>query len=96
MGNKLEFRTTLELSYQLNNDDRIGFSLGHISNANIGNKNPGVEINVNEEGKPTEKVFGRRRHNWLKSFNLIFNHLDLTRYSFPKFIRDEIVKKLIS
>ena len=44
LGNKLEFRTTLELSYQLNNNDRIGFSLGHISNANIGNKNPGAEI----------------------------------------------------
>ena len=44
LGNKIEFRTTLEISYQLNNDDRIGFSLGHISNANIGNKNPGVEI----------------------------------------------------
>ena len=44
LGSKLEFRTTLELSYQLKNDDRIGFSLGHISNANIGNKNPGVEI----------------------------------------------------
>ena len=44
LGNKLEFRTTLELSYQLNNNDRIGFSLGHISNANIGDKNPGVEI----------------------------------------------------
>ena len=44
LGNKLEFRTTLEISYQLINDDRIGISLGHISNANIGNKNPGVEI----------------------------------------------------
>jgi len=44
LGNKIEFRTTLEISYQLNNDDRIGFSLGHISNANIGNKNPGAEI----------------------------------------------------
>ena len=44
LGSKLEFRTTLELSNQLNNNDRIGFSLGHISNANIGNKNPGVEI----------------------------------------------------
>ncbi|MDC0233186.1 acyloxyacyl hydrolase [Pelagibacteraceae bacterium] len=44
LGNKLEFRTTLELSYQLNNDERIGFSLGHISNANISNTNPGVEI----------------------------------------------------
>ena len=44
LGNKLEFRTTLEISYQLKNEDRIGISLGHISNANIGNKNPGVEI----------------------------------------------------
>ena len=44
LGNKLEFRTTLEVSYQLKNDDRIGISLGHISNANIGDKNPGVEI----------------------------------------------------
>ena len=44
LGNKLEFRTTLEFSYQLENADRIGISLGHISNANIGNKNPGAEI----------------------------------------------------
>jgi len=44
LGNKIEFRTTLEFSYQLKNNDRIGLSFGHISNANIGNKNPGVEI----------------------------------------------------
>ena len=44
LGNKVEFRSTLEFSYQLINKDRIGISFGHISNANIGNKNPGVEI----------------------------------------------------
>ena len=44
LGNKIEFRTTLEFSYQLVNKDRIGVSFGHISNANIGNKNPGAEI----------------------------------------------------
>ena len=44
LGNNVEFRTTLEFSYQLLNKDRIGISLSHISNANIGNKNPGVEI----------------------------------------------------
>ena len=44
LGNKVEFRTTFEFSYQLLNKDRIGISLGHISNANIGNKNPGAEI----------------------------------------------------
>mgnify|MGYP003952603175 CR=1 FL=1 len=44
LGNNIEFRTTLEISYQLKNSDRIGISLGHISNANIGDINPGVEI----------------------------------------------------
>ena len=44
LGNKIEFRTTLEFSYQLLNNDRIGISFGHISNANIGKKNPGAEI----------------------------------------------------
>ena len=44
LGNKVEFRTTIEFSYQLINKDRIGISFGHISNANIGNKNPGAEI----------------------------------------------------
>jgi lipid A 3-O-deacylase len=44
LGNKIEFRTTLEISYQLANKDRIGISFGHISNANIGKKNPGAEI----------------------------------------------------
>ena len=44
LGNNIEFRTTLEVSYQLENLNRIGISFSHISNANIGNKNPGVEI----------------------------------------------------
>ena len=44
LGNKVEFRTTLEFSYQLINNDRIGISFCHISNANIGKKNPGAEI----------------------------------------------------
>jgi hypothetical protein len=44
LGNNIEFRTTFEFSYQLFNKNRIGLSFGHISNANIGDKNPGVEI----------------------------------------------------
>ena len=44
LGNDIEFRTTFELSYELKNNNRIGISFGHISNANIGDKNPGVEI----------------------------------------------------
>lgn len=44
LGHNIEFRSTLEVSYELKNLDRIGLSFGHISNANIGDKNPGVEI----------------------------------------------------
>ena len=44
LGNNIEFRSTLEASYQLKNDNRIGISFGHISNANIADDNPGVEI----------------------------------------------------
>ncbi|MDC0056767.1 acyloxyacyl hydrolase [Alphaproteobacteria bacterium] len=44
LGNNIEFRSTLEVSYELKNKNRLGLSFGHISNANLGDKNPGVEI----------------------------------------------------
>ena len=44
LGNDLQFRSTLEISYELQNKNRLGISYGHISNANLGDKNPGVEI----------------------------------------------------
>ena len=44
LGNDLQFRTALEVSYELRNKNRIGISFSHISNANLGDKNPGVEI----------------------------------------------------
>lgn len=39
----LEFRSQIEFSYIFNNHSRIGFSFNHISNASLGEKNPGVE-----------------------------------------------------
>ena len=44
LGNTLQFRTSFEVSYELKNKNRIGISFSHISNANLGDKNPGVEI----------------------------------------------------
>ncbi len=44
LGNDLQFRTSLEVSYELKNRNRIAISVSHISNANLGDKNPGVEI----------------------------------------------------
>jgi hypothetical protein len=40
---KLEFRSQIEISYILQDNTRIGISLNHISNANLGRSNPGVE-----------------------------------------------------
>ena len=44
LGNRIQFRTSFEVSYELKNKNRIGISFSHISNANLGDKNPGVEI----------------------------------------------------
>ena len=44
LGNDLQFRTSFEVSYELQNKNRIGISFSHISNANLGDKNPGVEV----------------------------------------------------
>ncbi len=44
LGNNIQFRTTIEISFELKNKNRLGISFGHISNANLGDKNPGVEI----------------------------------------------------
>ena len=44
LGNDIEFRTTFEISYELKSSNRVGLSFGHISNANLGDKNPGVEV----------------------------------------------------
>lgn len=44
LGYPLEFRSQLELSYTLDNNDRIALYFSHISNASLGDKNPGTEV----------------------------------------------------
>ncbi len=43
LGNKLEFRTGIELAYRFHKQYRIGFALFHLSNAGLGRENPGTE-----------------------------------------------------
>ena len=43
LGHNLEFRSQLELSRDIGNKNRLGFNINHISNARIGDTNPGVE-----------------------------------------------------
>lgn len=44
LGNDLAFRLGVELAYEFENRSRLGFTFHHISNANIGDKNPGTEM----------------------------------------------------
>jgi hypothetical protein len=43
LGHGLEFKTGIELGYALSDDSRIGLGIYHLSNANIGDRNPGQE-----------------------------------------------------
>ncbi|MGB1540461.1 MAG: acyloxyacyl hydrolase [Rickettsiales bacterium] len=44
LGGTLEFRSGLEIDYQMANQHRAGLSLHHISNAGIYDSNPGTEV----------------------------------------------------
>jgi lipid A 3-O-deacylase len=44
LGAHTEFRTGAEFDYRFDNLSRLGFGFYHISNAGIGNKNPGVQL----------------------------------------------------
>lgn len=43
LGYPLEFRSQLEVAYRFDNRSRLGVSFSHMSNASIGDKNPGTE-----------------------------------------------------
>ncbi|MHA1151850.1 MAG: acyloxyacyl hydrolase [Alphaproteobacteria bacterium] len=44
LGHEIEFRSQIELAYRFDDRSRLGVAFSHISNASIGDKNPGVEI----------------------------------------------------
>ena len=44
MDDSVEFLSQLELGYLFDNNHRIGIAGGHISNAGLGDRNPGTEI----------------------------------------------------
>jgi len=45
LGHGIEFRSGLELAYEFSKEgDRIGLHFSHISNASLGDSNPGTEI----------------------------------------------------
>ncbi len=55
----LEFRSQIEISYRFNNGHRLGASFNHISNANLGDDNPGVESAALTYIVPFDAIFKR-------------------------------------
>lgn len=43
LGNAVEFRSGGDVTYKFKNNVRIGFGIFHLSNANLGSRNPGSE-----------------------------------------------------
>lgn len=44
LDHPIEFRTQLEAGYEFMNQHRLGVAFGHISNAGLGDDNPGAEV----------------------------------------------------
>lgn len=44
LGHVLEFRSSIALSYRFDDRSRLGLRFYHLSNADIGDENPGVEV----------------------------------------------------
>ena len=42
LGHPLEFKTEVQVSFDLSKDSHLGMSYNHISNASLGTKNPGA------------------------------------------------------
>jgi len=42
LGHVLEFKSEVQLSFDLSQSSKIGFSYNHVSNASLGDKNPGA------------------------------------------------------
>ena len=57
LGSIVEFRSQLEVAYRFNDRSRLGVAIGHISNAGIGDDNPGTEIVTVYYSAPLQNIF---------------------------------------
>jgi len=58
LGHHLEFRTALEIAYRFDDRSRLGLEIYHVSNAGLGDKNPGQESLMLTYAIPMGKLFG--------------------------------------
>ena len=57
LGGLIEFRSQLEIAYRFNDRSRLGLAVSHISNAGLGDDNPGTEIVTLYYSAPLHNIF---------------------------------------
>lgn len=60
LGATLEFRSQAEIAYRFDDRSRLGIAISHLSNAGIGDDNPGTESLILSYALPFEGLFGGR------------------------------------
>ncbi|MBY0430529.1 MAG: acyloxyacyl hydrolase [Rhodospirillales bacterium] len=58
LGNAVEFRSGFDLAYRFHDQTRLGLGLYHMSNAGLGDKNPGEETVQVSYAVPLKWLFG--------------------------------------
>jgi hypothetical protein len=59
LGNRVEFRSGVEIAYRFDDKSRLGVAIHHLSNASLGDRNPGVENLIVTYALPLDKLLGR-------------------------------------
>lgn len=59
LGHEIEFRSAIEFAYRFDDRSRLGLAVSHISNASLGDENPGTELLTLYYSVPIPKLFGR-------------------------------------
>lgn len=57
LGGAIQFRSGIEIAYQMPNQHRLGLAINHISNASIYDKNPGAETLLINYSIPVGQLF---------------------------------------
>ncbi len=58
LGHELEFRSQIEFAYRFDDRSRLGVAVSHMSNASIGDTNPGTESAILYYSMPLSRIFG--------------------------------------
>jgi hypothetical protein len=59
LGFEVEFRSSAEIAYRFDDYSRLSLGIAHLSNASLGDKNPGVETLTLTYSVPFDKLFGK-------------------------------------